>query len=604
MNSHPPPEARFAQTREIVMAALLAASLLLWHGGWRWPSFVSCMAAAVLMWRLGAPRAGAWYAATVMFPLPQALLVTRIAMADLFALPLVGRQATVVARGGRPVVASSLTVPLLCLLALFGMATVVGYLRTGRMSFWALLNKDVGILVLVAVLVGLTVTMRTLDDVKRIARWFIGGVAIANLTSLIAVAAAFAGYENDLYLIGNGRLYGWMGNPSINGGFLFTAGMIEMGLLMEPSKAGERRAWRWVNIWLLAVGLGFTLSRSTWLSVAAASATLLIATAVHASRTREFRFTHAAAVSVWMILPVLVLGNIVRARGGIEVTAPETVAAQLQARLVNQCVTNPALDVCAQVQMPTAPPITPLMPAAVGTAALAPPPVELSAEPIVASGASSPSPGGVSDVASREPITRNGPALRTSPLTKSPATEGGQSSAEAAKAAASPPADASGPDLAGPLMNARGLNDRVAIASVALTQYRGDAATMMFGIGLGTFFATSGAAFGVPLVIHNTFIWFLVEFGPLGLLVVLWIWGRTIAGLWRAAFARNGGEYLACGAMAALAGMTMFCILNEGFYQRQLWLVFAMADRLHALAVMRGTVPTVASAAPPSVVVA
>jgi hypothetical protein len=133
-------------------------------------------------------------------------------------------------------------------------------------------------------------------------------------------------------------------------------------------------------------------------------------------------------------------------------------------------------------------------------------------------------------------------------------------------------------------MNARGLDDRVAIASAGLTQYRGDLASMLFGIGLGTFYATSGASFGVPLIIHNTFVWFLVELGPLALLVVLWLWWRTIANLWTAALTRNGGEYLACGAMAAVAGLTMFCILNEGFYQRQLWLVFAIADRLHAFA--------------------
>ena len=135
-------------------------------------------------------------------------------------------------------------------------------------------------------------------------------------------------------------------------------------------------------------------------------------------------------------------------------------------------------------------------------------------------------------------------------------------------------------------MNARGLNDRVAILKSAWSAYTASTYSEVVGIGLGAFYASSAAEFGVPLIVHNTFAWFLFELGPLGLLAVLWIWVQTTANLVRAALTATSDWYLASGVLAAFAGMTVFCLLNEGFYQRQLWLMFVVADRLRMLPVV------------------
>ena len=460
------------------------------------------------MWSGDVSRNAWWYAATLSFQLPQSALLARLATADLFMLPLLGREGIGALKHGIRLPRTTLALPIAALIVVFAVATVVGYLRMGRVSWWALLNKDAGLLLLAGTTLVLVRTIRSLDDAIRLARWFVGGVGIANITSLVAAVVAFAGYSNSLYMVDNRRLYGWMLNPSVNGGLLFSAAMIEMALLMRPGAPGERRAWRWANVWLMALGLALTLSRSAWLSAATGAAVLIVAAAVHALRTREWRVAQLAAVAVWLVLPVLVFGGIVRARGGVEVGPPEQQAASLQAHLVKQCAGDPTLEYCKELQAPAD---------AAGNTNASPDPV--------------------------------------------------------------PPVDP-----AGPLTNTRGLNDRVAIASAGLTAFRRDVASLLLGIGLGTFYATSAATFGVPLIIHNTFIWFLVELGPIGLMVLLWFWGRTVVNLWVAAFARNGGEYLAYGAMAALAGLTMFCVLNEGFYQRQLWLVVVLADRLHWIA--------------------
>jgi hypothetical protein len=138
--------------------------------------------------------------------------------------------------------------------------------------------------------------------------------------------------------------------------------------------------------------------------------------------------------------------------------------------------------------------------------------------------------------------------------------------------------------LEGPLMNARGFQDRFAIIGVAWKDYSRSAASMLAGIGLGTFLETSEDDFGVRLIIHNTYAWFLMELGPLGLAAFLWLIGLTARNLWQVW--RGGGilSQLSAGTFAAFAGMLVFFMFNEGFYQRHYWLLFVLADRLRMVA--------------------
>jgi hypothetical protein len=118
---------------------------------------------------------------------------------------------------------------------------------------------------------------------------------------------------------------------------------------------------------------------------------------------------------------------------------------------------------------------------------------------------------------------------------------------------------------------------------MAWSQYRTNFSSTIFGIGLGTFYATSATQFGVPLIIHNTFVWFLIELGPLGFAALLWIWSRVAWNLWSSSRIDDGRQGLAVGLLAAFVGMTVFWMFNEGFYQRHFWLVMAAADRLYSL---------------------
>lgn len=132
----------------------------------------------------------------------------------------------------------------------------------------------------------------------------------------------------------------------------------------------------------------------------------------------------------------------------------------------------------------------------------------------------------------------------------------------------------------GAMTNVRGLSDRLSILRAAWEQYTKTSATLLFGIGIGTFLVTSPPAFGVPLIVHNTPAWFLVEMGPAGLAVFLWIVGRMASNLWSCRSAPPAARDLAHGLAAAATAWLVFSMFNEAFYARHFWLLFACSESL------------------------
>ncbi len=147
-------------------------------------------------------------------------------------------------------------------------------------------------------------------------------------------------------------------------------------------------------------------------------------------------------------------------------------------------------------------------------------------------------------------------------------------------ASGSAPAPLPVADVESAMMNSRGLDDRAAILAAGWGAYTETRLSTALGIGLGTFYATSGAVLGIPAIIHNTGAWFLVEMGPLGLLVLIWILARTAWSLWRVRAGTSQDADLARGLLAALAFWVVVSMFNEAFYLRTLWLVLVCADRL------------------------
>jgi hypothetical protein len=300
-----------------------------------------------------------------------------------------------------------------------------------------------------------------------------------------------------------------MGQPTITGGLLLVAAMIELGSLASGPRAGERRALRWINLWLIGLSLALTVSRSAWLAVAGGAALLLMVQWVRRRRlAARPRLSHVVVTSVWFLVPCVFLGNVLSANllAGRPVVSADR-RAELKSELITKCLQRPEQDWC-------------------------------------------------------------GPVLKV-------AQEGNYRVAEDEL-----PSSLMMPDV---VMNARGLNDRIAIVRAGWEQYTRDWQSVLMGIGLGTFYATSEPSFGLPLIIHNTFAWYLFEFGPIGLAIVLWIWLRTARNIWTATMQHEEAAALALGLTAAFGAFAVFCVFNEGFYQRQFWLVMVLADRLASL---------------------
>jgi O-antigen ligase len=97
----------------------------------------------------------------------------------------------------------------------------------------------------------------------------------------------------------------------------------------------------------------------------------------------------------------------------------------------------------------------------------------------------------------------------------------------------------------------------------------------IWGIGLDAYRQS-----GAPYIIHNTYVWFLVEMGAIGLIVLLALLSR-VGRNWTAALRSTGWNWgLAVGGVAAFASMLGLAVGIEALYQRPLWLLFALAEVL------------------------
>jgi len=94
----------------------------------------------------------------------------------------------------------------------------------------------------------------------------------------------------------------------------------------------------------------------------------------------------------------------------------------------------------------------------------------------------------------------------------------------------------------------------------------------LFGAGLGAYMADQLTRFGRPLVIHNSTLWMLAEFGVVGTAAVIgamvpWVrWGL------RARSHRRQG-FLGLAALLVLGVFAVFSLVHEVYYQRIVWLM-------------------------------
>jgi O-antigen ligase len=103
--------------------------------------------------------------------------------------------------------------------------------------------------------------------------------------------------------------------------------------------------------------------------------------------------------------------------------------------------------------------------------------------------------------------------------------------------------------------------------------------SLLAGIGIGTFEESSEANFGLFAQIHNTFLWLLVEGGPLLLgvfgLMLFKAQSQNYAAAKRQPAPLN---HIAIASFCALGGFVAWCMGIEGMYHRHFWILLSFSD--------------------------
>jgi O-antigen ligase len=119
------------------------------------------------------------------------------------------------------------------------------------------------------------------------------------------------------------------------------------------------------------------------------------------------------------------------------------------------------------------------------------------------------------------------------------------------------------------------VQERFDLANEALQMF---ARRPFLGGGLGSFRVAAGE------IAHNTAMWFLADFGILGLVVLLGFLGWFFARGWFAyRFAPASEQPLALALLLAHAAMLGVALGIEAFYQRHWWLIFSLIASSYSL---------------------
>lgn len=153
------------------------------------------------------------------------------------------------------------------LILVFAAGTLISALNTGAISRYVLLNKDAGLILLFVGYAAITSTVSDWDDLRRILRVFTVGIVSQNVVGLAAfLAAYFFGIETPLTSYGGVRLSGMMLDANAYGGLLVLALVICEGASWGPEPLFSGLSLLFCRA-SLGMGILFTFSRSTWVSL-------------------------------------------------------------------------------------------------------------------------------------------------------------------------------------------------------------------------------------------------------------------------------------------------------------------------------------------------
>jgi hypothetical protein len=124
------------------------------------------------------------------------------------------------------------------------------------------------------------------------------------------------------------------------------------------------------------------------------------------------------------------------------------------------------------------------------------------------------------------------------------------------------------------------IDSRIDYMEQGARMYLSSPVTVLTGIGIGTFIEESPKYFGDQHQIHNTYVWLLVEGGPLLFLAYLVVLYRALRqNLWVFRYVRDL-RYAAAGCFCALITTMAWSMTVEGMFHHHLWILLAISELL------------------------
>jgi hypothetical protein len=126
------------------------------------------------------------------------------------------------------------------------------------------------------------------------------------------------------------------------------------------------------------------------------------------------------------------------------------------------------------------------------------------------------------------------------------------------------------------------IDSRIDYMEQGMKMYLSSPLTLATGIGIGTFIEESPQFFGDAHQIHNTYVWLLVEGGPVILIAYLFIFYRCLRHSFWVYRHVPPLRYAAAGCFCGLVVIMIWSGTVEGMYHHHVWVVLALSELLWA----------------------
>lgn len=193
------------------------------------------------------------------------------------------------------------------------MGSLVTWLRLGYLPRWTLINRDVGLVVMLGSCYLIASALSRPRLVSDLLSWFVVSASILNVVALVGALARYVWDVPNpmMYKWDSLRLAGFMRSPNSYGGYLAVALSVQVGgFVLKERLLGTPRWVEAANGIALLVGLLLTISRGSWLAALAGVLMVLLLTMTSLRRWRlSVRdFVAPALVSVVLLVLFLVTG--------------------------------------------------------------------------------------------------------------------------------------------------------------------------------------------------------------------------------------------------------------------------------------------------------